>query len=91
MSNRPHRSFQRLNSLTAVAALTVDWDSHIWNLARLGWALRGSPDTLTVPIGEFVGNDSGDVLIWDSTAAGALFEALRTDSRIPQLVLDGQP
>ena len=75
----------------AVAALTVDWDSHIWNLARLGWALRGSPDTLTVPIGEFVGNDSGDVLIWDSTAAGALFEALRTDSPIPQLVLDGQP
>jgi LCP family protein required for cell wall assembly len=75
----------------AVSALTVDWDSHVWNLARLGWALRGAAGTLTVPIGEFTGNDSGAVVIWDSAAADALFDALRTDSPIPQLVLDGQP
>ncbi len=75
----------------AVSALTVDWDTHVWNLTMLGWALRGSTGTLTVPIGEFAGNDSGSVVIWDSEAAGALFEALRTDAPIPQLVLDGQP
>jgi len=75
----------------AVAALSVDQDAHVWNLARLGWALHGSPATVTVPIGEFTGNDSGSVLIWDSEAASALFEALRTDSAIPQQVLDAQP
>ena len=75
----------------AVAALTVDQDSHVWNLAQLGWALHGSLATVTVPIGEFTGNESGSVVIWDSEAAGALFDALRTDSSIPQQVLDAQP
>jgi LCP family protein required for cell wall assembly len=75
----------------AVSALTVDWDSHVWNLAHLGWALHGAVGTLTVPIGEFTWNDSGAVVIWDSAAADALFDALRADSAIPQLVLDGQP
>ena len=75
----------------AVAALTVDQDSHVWNLAQLGWALHGSLETVTVPIGEFTGNESGSVVIWDYEAAGALFDALRTDSAIPQQVLDAQP
>jgi len=75
----------------AVAALVVDQDAHVWNLTRLGWALHGSLATVTVPIGEFTGNDSGSVLIWDSEAASALFDALRTDSAIPQQVLDAQP
>jgi len=75
----------------AVAALVVDQDAHVWNLTRLGWALHGSLATVTVPIGEFTGNDSGSVLIWDSEAASALFDALRTDSAIPQKVLDAQP
>ena len=75
----------------AVSALTLDRDSHVWNLARLGYALRGAPGALTVPIGDFAGNDAGAVVIWDSEAAEALFDALRTDSPIPQLVLDGQP
>jgi len=78
-------------SRAAVSALTVDWDAHIWNLAHLGWALRGSEATLTVPIGEFLGNESGAVVVWEYNAAGALFEALRTDSPIPQQVLDSQP
>jgi hypothetical protein len=46
---------------------------------------------VTVPIGEFTVNEAGDVVVWDSNTAGALFEALRTDSAIPQQVLDGQP
>jgi len=75
----------------ALAALTVNTDVHVWSLAALGWALRGSLTTVTVPIGEFTGNEAGSVVIWDSDSAPALFEALRTDSPVPQQVLDGQP
>jgi len=74
-----------------VAALTVDQGAHVWDLARLGWALRGPTETLTVPIAEFTGNESGAVVVWDSAAATALFNALRTDSAIPPEVLDAQP
>ncbi len=84
---------QRWRSLprAALAALTVDSETHVWNLAALAWALRRSITTLTVPIGEFTVNAVGDVVVWDSNAADALFDALRTDSAIPQQVLDGQP
>lgn len=75
----------------ALAALTVDQDTHVWNLARLAWALNRSPAALTVPIGEFTDNAVGSVVIWDSVAADTLFDALRSDSAIPQQVLDGQP
>ena len=78
-------------SHAAVAALTVDQDAHVWNLARLGSALRGIGAAVTIPIAEFTNNDSGSVVIWDSGAATALFDALRTDSPIPQEVLDAQP
>ncbi|WP_156432662.1 LCP family protein [Mycobacterium sp. M26] len=75
----------------AAASLTVDDGDHVWDLARLGWALHGSTTAITVPIGEFTGNDSGSVVVWDSDAAAQLFEALRTDAPIPQQVLDAQP
>lgn len=74
----------------ALSALTVNTDVHVWSLAWLAWALSRAGTTITVPVGEYV-NDAGDVLVWDSEAAGALFEALRTDSPIPQEVLDRQP
>ena len=76
---------------TAVRALTFDTGAHVWDLARLGWALHAEPTTLTVPIGEFTWNDSGDVVLWDTDASAALFEALRTDAPIPQAVRDAQP
>lgn len=72
-------------------AVFVDQHTHVWDLARLGWALHGTPLAVTVPIGEFAVNESGDVVIWDFEAAGALFDALRTDSPVPQQVLDAQP
>lgn len=75
----------------AVDALTVDESDHSWNLARLGWALRGETTTLTVPIGEYTSNGSGDVVIWDDAAAGALFEALATDAAVPPSTLDAPP
>ncbi len=75
----------------AVGSLTIDSGGHVWDLARLGWALHGSTTALTVPIGEFTGSDSGSVVVWDSDAADQLFEALRTDAAIPQQILDAQP
>ena len=75
----------------ALDALTVDEDAHVWDLARLGWALHGSTTTLTVPIGEFAGNESGSVVVWDTTTAPELFDALRIDQPVPQSVLDSQP
>lgn len=72
-------------------AIAVDQGAHIWDLARLGWALRGEITTVTVPIGAFTGNASGSVVVWDSDAAAQLFEAMRTDSPVPQDVLDAQP
>jgi LCP family protein required for cell wall assembly len=75
----------------AVASLTVDNGDHVWNLAQLGWALHGSTTAITVPIAEFTSSDSGSVVVWDSDAAQQLFDALRTDSAIPQQVLDSQP
>lgn len=74
-----------------VGAVSVDRGAHVWDLARLAWALRGGPVNLTVPIGEFAGTESGAVVVWDTAAAGALFDALRTDSAVPQQVFDAQP
>lgn len=74
-----------------VDALTVDDGDNLWDLARLGWALRGQTTTMTVPIGEYTSNGSGDVVIWDETAAAELFQALATDAAIPQSALDAQP
>jgi LCP family protein required for cell wall assembly len=76
----------------ATGALTVNERDHIWDLARLAWALRGDMTTTTVPIGEFTGSDSGSVVVWNSDAASQLFAALASDSPVPQDVLDaGKP
>ncbi|OJZ71902.1 LytTR family transcriptional regulator [Mycobacterium paraffinicum] len=64
-------------------ALTVDRGDHVWDLARLGWGLRGSPTTLTVPIGEFTSGDAGSVVVWNHDEASRLFEALATDGPVP--------
>jgi LCP family protein required for cell wall assembly len=78
-------------SQAATKALAVNTDDHIWDLARLGWALRGDTTTITVPIGEFGYNDSGDVVVWDHSAAADLFTALANDQPVPQSALDAQP
>lgn len=72
----------------AGGTVSVDEGAHVWDLARLAWALRGDITTTTVPIGEFTGNGSGSVVIWNRDAALRLFEALATDSPIPPDVLD---
>jgi LCP family protein required for cell wall assembly len=72
----------------ASGALTVNEGDHVWDLARLAWALRGSMTTTTVPIGEFTGSNSGSVVVWNSDAASRLFAALASDAPVPQDVLD---
>jgi LCP family protein required for cell wall assembly len=75
----------------ATGAITVDEHDHIWNVARLLWSLRGNVATTTVPIGEYTGNDSGSVVVWDSDVADHLFSALRSDAPVPPDILDAQP
>ncbi|WP_202931602.1 LCP family protein [Mycobacterium neumannii] len=70
---------------------TVNEDDHVWNLARLAWAMHGDVLTTTVPIGEYSSGDAGSVVVWDDALASQLFTALRTDSPVPQDVLDAQP
>ena len=72
----------------ASGAVTVDEDAHVWDLAGLAWGLHGNFTTTTVPIGDFTGNGSGSVVVWNSDAATRLFQALASDSPIPQDVLD---
>lgn len=75
----------------AVDALTVDEGDHTWDLVRLAWALRGPTTTVTVPIGEFTGSDSGSVVVWNHDATRQLFDALASDSPVPRTVFEGQP
>lgn len=69
----------------AVANLTVDDSTHIWNLGGLGFALRslsgGSGVTTTVPV-DLSSAVSGAVT-WDKKDAPRLWAALRNDSPIP--------
>jgi hypothetical protein len=55
----------------------------VLGLAALGWALRGPTTDLTVPIGEFVASEVGDVVVWDHGAAEEVFDALRRDAPPP--------
>ncbi|WP_231991418.1 LCP family protein, partial [Mycobacterium sp. E1214] len=67
----------------AADALTVDRGDHVWDLARLAWALHGSTSTMTVPIGEFADGDAGSVVLWNRGEAGRLFDALAADAPPP--------
>lgn len=72
----------------ATGAVTVDQGGHIWDLARVGWALQDNPTTTTVPIAEYTSSDVGSIVVWDSEAAGRLFAALAADTPVPADVLD---
>ncbi|MBO0866750.1 MAG: LCP family protein [Mycobacterium sp.] len=75
----------------AADALTVDQGDHAWDLARLGWSLHGATTTVTVPIGQFTGSDSGSVVVWDHDAAARLFDALAADAPVPAAIRTEQP
>lgn len=72
----------------ATGAVTLDTGGHIWDLARLAWALQDNPTATTVPIAEYTSSDVGSVVVWDSEAAGRLFGALAQDTPVPADVLN---
>ncbi|BBY23850.1 hypothetical protein MSTO_40550 [Mycobacterium stomatepiae] len=74
----------------AADAMTVDSGDHVWDLARLGWALHGSTTALPVPIGDFTSNSAGSVVVWNHEMAAMLFEALAADTAVPAAALEGQ-
>lgn len=68
-------------AVDAPKTITVDNGDHVWNLARLGWALRslsrGNAVTETVPIAGFGPvTDGSSGVLWDREAAGRLFSGL---------------
>ncbi|NKY85539.1 LCP family protein [Nocardia veterana] len=70
------------------SSLQVDKGDHIWDLARLGWALRGKTVATTVPIGGFTDETgSGNVLLWDRDRASRFFDALAHDRAVPDDLL----
>jgi LCP family protein required for cell wall assembly len=77
-------------SHAAVDALTVNQGDHVWDLARLGWALHGSTTSVTVPIGEFSSGDAGAVVVWNHDVAAKLFDALASDAPVPAEALQAQ-
>ncbi|WP_157119908.1 LCP family protein [Nocardia fusca] len=74
----------------ATGSLTVDKGDHIWDLARLAWALRGDTLATTVPVGGFTDTDSGNVLLWADPDASRFFEALADGDPIPADLAGGQ-
>ncbi len=65
-----------------VDALTVDNGDHLWHLARLAWALRSDPVTVTTPNGGAVFTDDGDSLAWgDNTTE--FFTAIADGKQVP--------
>ncbi|MEV0109045.1 LCP family protein [Nocardia sp. NPDC050799] len=71
-------------------SLTVDKDDHIWDLARLAWALRGDTLATTVPVGGFTDTDSGNVLLWADPDASRFFQALADGDPIPADLAGGE-
>jgi LCP family protein required for cell wall assembly len=76
---------------SAIATLTVDNSTHVWNLASLGFAMRslsgGSGVTSTVPI-DLSTSVSGGV-VWNRQKSGQYFDAIRNDEEIPRDLLTG--
>ncbi len=61
------------------SSITVDSDDHVWNLAQLGFAMRGvsSGISTTVPVRDGAVN-------WDKNRSAQLFEALANDETPPK-------
>jgi LCP family protein required for cell wall assembly len=84
-----------LNPFTAIPAATssagaliVDQGTHLYQLLRVAFALRGT-QTTTVPLAGSETTGAGDVLLTDHTKALQLFNALGNDQPIPRSLLSG--
>ncbi|AKK07183.1 transcriptional attenuator, LytR family [Corynebacterium mustelae] len=71
----PLRIMPTINTVTG--SFTVGESDHVWNLARVGLAMRGGLATETVPVAGFGDYDVGSVVLWDEAAAAQLFSSLQ--------------
>ena len=77
-------------AFSATDAVAVDNGTHLFDLARLGLAMRGDPITLTVPIaGTPTLSGVGSVVEWDRPNALRLFNALQDDQQVPSDLVSG--
>ncbi len=72
------------------SSLSVDKDTHIWDLARLAWALKGSPVTTTTPTDGSTTTADGDSLAWGENTT-EFFGLLAADQPIPKRLLSAPP
>jgi LCP family protein required for cell wall assembly len=85
----PFRSVPLL--LRGTEAVAVDQNAHVWNLIRFPFAMRdiagGGGIATTVPVaGTATVPGAGSVVQWDRERALALFEALKRDQPVDNLV-----
>lgn len=71
-------------------SLTVDQGTSLYQLVHVAFALR-NPITTTVPIGNanYLTQNAGDALLWNTQEAGKLWQDLRTDQPIPRSLITG--
>ncbi|XVQ08744.1 LCP family protein [Spirillospora sp. CA-255316] len=79
-------------ALNATSNFLVDEDDHLHDLVRMMWAMKGVSGgdgvTTAVPIGGAGSSPSvGAYITWDKRKAGALFDALKNDEKIPSDVV----
>jgi LCP family protein required for cell wall assembly len=79
-------------ALHATDNFTVDDGDHLNDLVALMWTMKsigsGGGKTTTVPVGGFGSSASaGSYVIWNHTRALALFNALKTDTKVPASAL----
>ncbi|WP_395104891.1 LCP family protein [Actinomadura sp. SCN-SB] len=79
-------------ALNATSNFTVDEDDHLYDLARMMWAMKGVSGgngvTTSVPIGGAGSSAAaGAYITWDKRKAGLLFDALKEDKKIPDEVI----
>jgi LCP family protein required for cell wall assembly len=86
-----------LNPFTALpfgsasaGAISVDQGTHLYNLITAALALR-DPLTGTVPIADanYYTSNAGDAVLWNSSQALALFNALKNGQTVPPGLLNG--
>ena len=74
---------------TAASSMSVDNGTSLLDLVHVAFALRG-PETGTVPIANSnYSTSAGDAVLWNKSKATELFNALKTNSTIPQGLLAG--
>lgn len=86
----PFRAWSLMSG--AAGSMRVDDGDHLWNLARLAWAMRGETVTTTVPVGGF--DDVygiGNVLLWDRERAVPFFGEISEGDPIPPDLLAPAP